>query len=322
MKVYKYDSSFLQEWDNFVDDSQNGNLFHKMNFLSYHEEGKFSDCSILVKDEKNKLVAVFPAADINNTIVSHLGSTYGGVIFKKNLKLFEKTNILEIIIEYYKGLYQNFSIKMIIQENFISSINDDFYYLLWYFNFELSSKEISVCIDVKDFLSYVGMRKTTKQYIRSEKINKLGIDYCIADNDEIKDCYSLIKKNLKEKYNKEPTHTYQEIVDLKKKFPDDILFFLAKKDSVVLVTYVLFRLNDKIWHTFYIAKNEIAENISDIGLVSFIIDFLNQNNYQYLNFGISSREKEIKWAIHNYKEQYSKRLLTRDVWILDCKKQE
>jgi hypothetical protein len=51
------------EWDNFVETSDNGTIFHKRRFLSYHPEGKFKDASLIFR-KQNKLFSIFPAVEI------------------------------------------------------------------------------------------------------------------------------------------------------------------------------------------------------------------------------------------------------------------
>ena len=41
------------EWDDFVDSSDNGTIFHKRTFLSYHPKDRFEDASLVIeKDNK------------------------------------------------------------------------------------------------------------------------------------------------------------------------------------------------------------------------------------------------------------------------------
>ena len=51
-----------QIWDDFVDDSNNGTIFHKQKFLSYHKEIFKDNEHHLLFYEGKKLIAVFPLA--------------------------------------------------------------------------------------------------------------------------------------------------------------------------------------------------------------------------------------------------------------------
>jgi hypothetical protein len=64
------------------------------------------------------------------------------------------------------------------------------------------------------------------------------------------------------------------------------------------------------------AKSLERDPVIDIGLINFVVNEFENDGSKLLNFGISSRGNEIKWNIHNYKEQFSKNLHSRNVWTL------
>lgn len=49
------------EWDKFIDESDNGTIFHKREFLSYHPTGRFKDASFVIT-KNNKPLSLFTAA--------------------------------------------------------------------------------------------------------------------------------------------------------------------------------------------------------------------------------------------------------------------
>ena len=71
-------------WNDFVSKSKNGTFLFHRDFIEYHSD-KFDDFSLLVFF-KQELVALLPANQVNNTIFSHQGLTYGGLILKQDIK--------------------------------------------------------------------------------------------------------------------------------------------------------------------------------------------------------------------------------------------
>jgi uncharacterized protein (DUF486 family) len=49
-------------------------------------EDRFQDYSLLIFEE-DKLIAVLPANRVGETVYSHQGLTYGGLVYKKQTKL-------------------------------------------------------------------------------------------------------------------------------------------------------------------------------------------------------------------------------------------
>lgn len=323
MKVIKYTEDWRQKWDHFVkNESINGNLFHEQKFLSYHGD-KFEDCSVLVSDgDKDEILAIMPAAlkrdGSKKGVVSHPGSTYGGVIYKMGLRTRTLKEALDLLIKHYRNEYGADYIKMILPEEFHTGASSDgLTFLLWHRGFQIQTKEISCVKDLKDS-SFDRFRATTKQYIRSKKDERLGIQHGVArEESEIVACYRLIENNLQDRHSKRLTHSLDELLHLKKIYEDNVTLFYSEYDSNIVASVVVFELTKKVVHDFYIAQNyEFATLNPLVGLFSYIFNFYRDKGYEFFNFGISSRDKWIKWGILEFKEQFGTDILTRDSWIL------
>ena len=107
LDFYHYDGKNLSpdEWDNFVDQSDNGTLFNKRQFLNYHPKSKFNDVSFFVK-KNGKLLSVFTAAlierDGKKILSSHPGASYGSFVYQSDLNFKEAHDLVEYLIEYSK----------------------------------------------------------------------------------------------------------------------------------------------------------------------------------------------------------------------------
>ena len=68
MKIVKYKNNEHQElWEQYIQKSNNGTIFHLRKFLSYHQDRNFNDCSLLFYDKEN-IKALFSGAIINNCL--------------------------------------------------------------------------------------------------------------------------------------------------------------------------------------------------------------------------------------------------------------
>ena len=63
--VRKFTAKDTKDWDDFVNQSNNGTIFHLRSFLSYHIDRKFIDHS-LIFEKKGRIIALFSAAEIKN----------------------------------------------------------------------------------------------------------------------------------------------------------------------------------------------------------------------------------------------------------------
>ena len=83
MKIIRYKNSEHKDiWDHYIQKSNNGTIFHLRNFLSYHRERSFKDCSFMFY-KKGNIEAVFTGAIINNCLHSHPGASFGGFVYNE-----------------------------------------------------------------------------------------------------------------------------------------------------------------------------------------------------------------------------------------------
>lgn len=66
--------------------------------MEYHSD-RFQDFSLMIYEE-NKLIAVLPANRVGETVFSHQGLTYGGLVLPLNSKLYNVIFIFKAILKY------------------------------------------------------------------------------------------------------------------------------------------------------------------------------------------------------------------------------
>lgn len=319
IEVREYTKDHHKGWDEFIKTaSRNGGIFQERDFLSYHAEGKFTDASLLFF-ERGILVAVFPAAIVSDEgkvkVVSHPGSSCGGLVFHYSATLQQVLEILELLIEYYQEKKID-TIEMRLAEPIFNTIPDEeLRYLLWHRGFVLKSQEISTCVKLSDEKMWEKLcRKRNLSYIRQQE--KEGVK--VSETDDVDKVYPVIEMNLKVRYNRIPTHSREELMRLKAIYPNRIHYWVAEKEDKVLGILVLFDVNSKGVHSFYIAKNEQFENVKAMPLLFHrAFEHYDKLGYNWFNFGISSRGQQIKWGILEFKENVGGRATARQIWQLE-----
>ena len=100
LKIVNYQPNFREEWNTFIDNAKNGHFMFNRNYMEYHSD-RFDDFSLMFFDS-NKLLAVLPASIKENTIVSHGGLTFGGIISSPQMSTNKMIEIFEVLINYLK----------------------------------------------------------------------------------------------------------------------------------------------------------------------------------------------------------------------------
>ena len=143
----------IRQWDEFVmNNSLNGTFLHTRNFLNYHKAGKFEDMSLEIY-KKNKLVAVCPACliheDGKNVFYSHKGSTYGGIVFSREIYRAQDIMKLVEVVEHYlrdKGI--NKIIMRLTPDIYCKSTVSLFEYMLRYYGY-FSYVDLNTYVDLE-----------------------------------------------------------------------------------------------------------------------------------------------------------------------------
>ncbi len=319
MEVKKYEKQNREEWEKFVLTSNNGTIFHTRKFLSYHPPDRFKDNSLLFID-KNNIIAVLTAAEIEKdfkkTLISHQGASYGGFVYKDNLSIKDAFHLTESLIEYGRN---NFFDDIIITHspfvyqkrysNYVdfSLIRNGFNYL----KREVSSV-ISLDVSEDNVLSLFKQEARTA----TRKAEKSGVQ--IRDSNDFEDYYRILKNNLEMRHNVKPAHSLEDLIKLKKLFPDKIQLIGAYIKEKMIAGVVNFYCNEKVVLVFYISNNMEYQNYRAVNLLFYgIIKDAIRRGMSFLDFGLFTVNMEPNWGLGKFKENFGARGILRDTFYLD-----
>ncbi len=308
-----------EDWDRFIDESDNGTIFHKRQFLSYHPEGRFQDASLVVK-KNNKLLSLFPAAVVERegmkVLSSHSGASYGGFAYKQNLNLKEAFSMVEILEKYAKELkcdrVQLTFPPMIYQSKYSNYID----FALVKNNFQYLKREVSsvVQLDVPkdDLLSTYRAEARTAV----KKAVKQGVE--IVECERFTEYYDILKKNLKMRHNVNPTHSLEELIKLKNMFPGKIRLWGAFLGEKLIAGVCNFSANPKVVLAFYISHDEEYQEYRAVNLLFYeIMKRYQDEGYKFLDFGIFTVNMDPNWGLGRFKENFGARGIFRDTFYKD-----
>lgn len=316
MEIVCYSAQMQQEWDAFIrTNSRNGGIFHEQTFLGYHPTGRFNDTSLIFR-ENGTIVGVLPAVDTGEgCIVSHPGSSAGGLVFHRKATTRDVLGMLEGAVAHYRDRGGRSLELRLAEPIFSMPVDGELAYLLWHRGFTLVSRELSACVDLREDGSWLLLgRKKNGTDIR--RLIKSGVT--VEQREDLAEVYDLIVRNLDKRYGKVPTHTYAELLELKRRYPERINFWLALVDGAPAATVVTFVVNSKAVHDFYIAQDYSFAKYQVMPLLFHtIFGHYGARGFSWFNFGISSRGDWIKWGILEFKERMGGRAVCRDTWMLE-----
>ncbi len=302
MVIQPYDDSFADIWDELIEKSALGTLLHTRRFLSYHRN-RFKDFSLLVFDEKQQLLAVFPAAILpsnKSVVVSHPGITYGGVIGSEKCRGEVMIRALQVICDYYKArkiakLWYK-SVPFVYHR---MPMQDDLYALFRKKAVRYRC-DLSATIDLEN-RGRVGSRRVRghKKAIKSGILIQTGAEY-------IESLWNVLSANLQKKHGAKPVHSIAEISFLLEHFPGDIQVVVALRQGLVEAGVVLFH-TEMVSHAQYIASSErgYACNALDAVFEHCFVE-AERKGARYFDFGTSNEDAGLvlNGGLYSFKTEF------------------
>lgn len=281
ISAHQYDNSHVSIWNKFVCESKNGHFMFMREFMEYHSD-LFTDCSIMFYDDKNRLVALLPANIHQDTLYSHQGLTFGGLVLSKkitaaqvlevfnSLKQFSASKGLSKII--YKRIPDIYSIMPAQEDLYALFINDA----------RLTRRDLNSTVALQSEYSYTKGRKWSINKAKKDNVT-------VREEDDLEPFWLILNEVLDKNHAAKSVHTLKEITLLKKNFPQNIKLFTASKNDELIAGALLF-INKGVAHTQYMANTEVGR---DCGALDYLINYLMKEEFKdknYFNFGISTEQ--------------------------------
>lgn len=327
IEIIKYSDSYKEKWDKFVlTSSINGTFLQSRIFLEYHKD-KFVDNSLLFV-KAGTIMAVCPAIlrieKGEKQFISHLGSTFGGIIVGKDF--YTISNVTEFVALLDKYLKENdFKYVLLKNTNEIFSLenNNLIDYMLYKANYECYD-ELSFAIDFSRYnvedVSQIFKSKTRNLYKTSLK-NDLAIKQ-IKEKKEIEQFYSILCKSL-EKYNTKPVHTLEDLYDLYyNRLNDKIRFYGVYHENTMISGSMVFILNN-VFHTQYLCANPDYLYLKPMDFMDGnLIKIAFEENFKFFSFGISTEQhgKYLNETLAKFKEGFGTHFYINKTFYKEIKK--
>lgn len=300
--IEKYNKSHYSIWNEFVQQSKNGTFLFHRDFMEYHSD-RFTDYSLLVFN-KNKPVALLPANIADNTVYSHQGLTYGGLLFINNPGGEIADSIFNSITLYLKQE----GIKQIIIKGQLPIYSNKPTYELGYILFkngaQLYRRDMNLAINYS--LPLCISKSKMKHY---RKICGLGLEIK-QDNNFTAFWENVLIPRLQEKHNVKPVHTLDEIIMLHNKFPDNIKQYNVYNNDLIIAGLTIFD-SGKTVKSQYGATTAEGEKMRALDFLFitlieqykheksfFDMGIVNENNGLSYNKGLLKQKEELGCSIY------------------------
>ena len=300
-----------QSWDEFVARSRNATFLHYRAYMDYHSE-RFHDHSLVFINEKGKIVALLPANAAGETLYSHQGLTYGGMLIAMKSTTKEVIEAFRLLTDYAKEQ----SFKKIIYKPVPSLYHrypceEDLYALFYATHSALECRNISSVIDFRQPLTWSQNRRLG---VNRAKRNGLYV----KESDDFSAFWKILEDNLRERYNAAPVHSLAEITMLKTRFPDHIRLFMAYDSCHCPQAGTLIYDSNGVAHSQYISSTSVGKESHAVDLLFSEVIHHYAPTHRYFDLGTSNEQggTYLNESLIHQKEGFGARAIIYDTWAI------
>ncbi|WP_316632902.1 GNAT family N-acetyltransferase [uncultured Flavobacterium sp.] len=282
--VKKYNQNDYNIWNEFIAQAKNATFLFHRDFMEYHQD-RFEDFSLLIFEDQ-KLKAVLPANKSENSVYSHQGLTYGGLVFLNKLKAEKVESILDEVLVFLKEYaIETFYYKPIPGFYFPNGNNETDFFL--FKRGAISErKEMNLAINLELPLQ---ISKSKLKHFR--RIENLDLDI-VEENDFEPFWESILAPRLLEKFNAKPVHTKEEISLLKAKFPEKIRQYSVYQNDEIVAGITIFETKNVV-KSQYGATSEKGEKVRALDFLFInLIHKYKRKGKRFFDMGIVNEENE------------------------------
>jgi hypothetical protein len=304
-------------WKDFLNKSNNGTLFHDLDFLSYHKDDAFS-LHHLIFYQSSKLIGLLPAASIldkngKKILRSPYGASVGGLVLPLNIGFETTMRIVDSLIGYVRN--QGFSsIEFsLVPTVYMHFPNQTLEFALSVNGFILKNRVLCFIVPLNEqgWAQLVNMRKINNMIRAGEKDGLVAFE---AEEDALDIFYTLLQ-NTMDRHNSTATHTKEELKKIINIVPKRIRIFLCTHNDTPIAGVMVFLLNSHVATTFYICgQNTKSANKL---LNYYIIKILHKEGYRFLDMGPSASTLHCNHGAIFFKERLGALGHCRDSWFLN-----
>ncbi len=281
-EIRRYSDNDKDAWNDFAKRSKQGTFLFDRAYMDYHRK-RFTDSSLMFFKD-NKLYAVLPANVVGDTLWSHQGLTYGGLLTDTHATAADICALFEELMSFLK----NAGIKKMIYKPMPwiyqrLPAEEDLYALFNRCHARLCVRNVSSVIMRGNALKWRRIRQ-----FGANKAVKEGIVVQL-DNTAFEEFWPVLEDNLNRTYHAKPVHSLDEIMRLHAAFPENIQLYIARLGNKVIGGVLLY-VTRQVVHTQYISATEEGKKLHAIDAIFHKILMDDFQGSEYFDFGTSNED--------------------------------
>jgi hypothetical protein len=307
-------------WEEFLSQAVNGTLFHDLQFLRYHPEGRFRFHHLILMRHR-KPIGLVPGglvgSDERPLFCSPVGASIGGVVVGADLRAGTALAMVEALQSYARA--QGWAgVEMTLPPNYYNFDTAGLIeFALFCRGFRLQRRWLCPVLQLEPGPNGFERTYTARQasYVRAAR--RKGI-CAVQTGVEGLQNFIVPFRDTYARHGVPATHTEDEVRDLLIRLPDRVGIHLAMLNDVPIAALLIFRLSKTVACTFYICRssNHVNEHGSAF-LIADLMDRLSAEGFRYLDLGPTASDQAFNKGVTFFKEGVGAIGQCRDRWRWD-----
>jgi hypothetical protein len=303
VRIVNYSPEYFDRWNNFVESSNNGTLFHRLDFLAYHGERFITNQDHLLWMKGDKIIALLPLGifNENHRIIarSPFGASYGGLVYNENCSFSDMEAIYLSLVDYLKSRNVKEFFIILVPSIYYKKVTNYFDFFVIKNGGEFINSDLTAYIPVVtepyDVFSYSAKKSTAKAFNSHVQVYQ---------SEDIETFYRILLENRK-KFNTLPVHSLADVGYLIYHFPEKIKIFLAKVDNLNIAGTLLFKCNESVLLDFYWAHLDDYQSYRPINAIVYeVTKWAFNEGFKYFDFGTQTVNMVPNYGGTNFKESF------------------
>lgn len=305
ISISRYNTAAAAQWDDFVRRSRNGTFLFERAYMDYHAT-RFKDHSLCYHDEKGRLLAVMACNEDADTLYSHRGLTYGGLLLGNGTHAADVGAMVDATLDYLRDNGFGAWVYKPVPAIYHNIPSEEAEYFLWRRGARTTACNLA---SVVDYGSMPGLRA---EYCRRNALIRLaGRGVRLDMEARLQDFWPLLTEHLAEKYAARPVHTLQEITLLQQAFPRNISCAAAVDADGEILAGVVMYVCGQVAHAQYSTATERGRRIGaqDFLYLSLINHYRTVPGIRFFDLGTSNENggERLNATLNRYKEGFGAR---------------
>jgi hypothetical protein len=302
--VVRYQPDDKADWDIFLANARNSYFIFQRDYMEYHAD-RFRDCSLLFR-HNGRLLAIMPANIAGDTLYSHQGLTYGGIISDMGMSAALMLEAFKSLIAFMKREGLRHLVYKPIPYVFYAQPAQEDLYALTLNGAVLSRRDLSSALFIEGGVKYTKGKKSNIARARRH-----GIE--IRKSADYRTFIDMLAAVLETRHGVTPAHTAAEMELLSSRFPDHIHLFGAFAGDTMLAGSVIYD-NKPVIHTQYMASTPEGKAAGALDQLINVLLTETYADYRFLSFGISTinQGQTVNFGLVESKEAFGARGMVHD----------